>query len=238
MPDVRPFRALRYESDVVRRPRGRGQPAVRRDRPDRSCRSPDIATRRTPSGSTCRVGEQGDGPDDRYRRAARTFAAWRSDGTFRKDPRPSLYVYEQLSAGTTASARAAVRRGFFGRLRLEPFGSGGAVAPREAPGPAQREDRYKLLRATGVNTSPIVVPPRGPDRPGGPDPGRGRARARRRSTSAMPAGFATGSGPWPPTDRTPRRSRPCSQSPARVRSRSPMARPATSPRCATVTSAG
>ena len=39
--------------------------------------------------------EAGDEPDERYRRAARTLAAWRSDGTFRKDPHPSIYVYEQ-----------------------------------------------------------------------------------------------------------------------------------------------
>jgi uncharacterized protein (DUF1015 family) len=39
--------------------------------------------------------ETGDGPDERYRRAARTLAAWRSDGTLRKDPHPSIYVYEQ-----------------------------------------------------------------------------------------------------------------------------------------------
>ena len=93
--------------------------------------------------------QQGDEPDDQYRRAARTFAAWRSDGTLRKDPKPSLYVYEQASGDL-------VSRGFFGRLRLEPLlPDAGVISDDRGPTPA-RDDRYKLLRATGVNTSPIV----------------------------------------------------------------------------------
>jgi uncharacterized protein (DUF1015 family) len=154
VPEVRPFRALRYESDVV------GDLALVVSPPydlispteavDLLARHPRNAVR-----LDLPVGEQGDGPDDRYRRAARTFAAWRSDGTFHKDPRPSLYVYERAPGGSDPAADG-VRTGFFGRLRLEPFGPGGGVEPREAPPAAQREDRYKLLRATGVNTSPIV----------------------------------------------------------------------------------
>ena len=98
------------------------------------------------------VGEQGDGPDDRYRRAARTFAAWRSDGTFHKDPRPSLYVYEQTDRGSRARQSSGSSEASSAGCRLEPFGPESSVVPREAPSAAQREDRYKLLRATGVNT--------------------------------------------------------------------------------------
>jgi uncharacterized protein (DUF1015 family) len=159
VPDVRPFRALRYESDVVGDLAAVVSPPYDLIDPTEAAdllnRHPKNAVR-----LDLPLGEQGDGPDDRYRRAARTFAAWRSDGTFRKDPRPSLYVYEQERNGSNGPAGQgprSVRRGFFGRLRLEPFGPGGGVEPREAPGSAQREDRYKLLRATGVNTSPIVV---------------------------------------------------------------------------------
>jgi uncharacterized protein (DUF1015 family) len=154
VPEVRPFRALRYESDVI------GDLAVVVSPPydvvdpteaaELLARHPKNAIR-----LDLPIGEQGDGPDDRYRRAARTFAAWRSDGTFHKDPRPSLYAYEQ-STPASGQEPARVERGFFGRLRLEAFGPDSGVAPREAPLPAQREDRYKLLRATGVNTSPIV----------------------------------------------------------------------------------
>jgi uncharacterized protein (DUF1015 family) len=99
--------------------------------------------------------EMGDGPDDRYRRAARTLAAWRSDGTLRKDPHPSIYVYEQTYRvpGTEVER---TQRGFFARLRLEPFGDDGGVLRHERTLSGPREDRYKLLRATGVNTSPVI----------------------------------------------------------------------------------
>jgi uncharacterized protein (DUF1015 family) len=99
--------------------------------------------------------EPGDAEDDRYRRAARTLAAWRSDGTFHKDPRAAIYVYEQTYRvpGTLVER---TQRGFFARLRLEPFEPGSGVLPHERTLASAREDRYRLLRATGVNTSPVI----------------------------------------------------------------------------------
>jgi uncharacterized protein (DUF1015 family) len=98
--------------------------------------------------------EPGEAADERYRRAARELAAWRSNGTLAKDPRPAVYVYEQrYSVPGTSLERT--QRGFFARLRLEPFGTGD-VLPHERTLAAPREDRYRLLRATGVNTSPVV----------------------------------------------------------------------------------
>ncbi len=51
-------------------------------------------------------------PDEKYRQAARTFAAWRSDGTLSKDRQPSLYVYEQEFTVPGTSLRRA-QRGFY-----------------------------------------------------------------------------------------------------------------------------
>ena len=48
------------------------------------------------------------------------------------------------------------QRGFLGRLRLEPFGPGAGVLPHERTLPGPKEDRYKLMRATGANLSPVV----------------------------------------------------------------------------------
>lgn len=155
MPEIRPFRALRFDPESVgdlgrivappydviganehrallaRHPRN----AVRLDLP---------------------AEEPGDAPDDRYRRAARTFAAWRSDGTLHKDPHPSIYLYEQ-SYRVPGGSETRVQRGFFGRLRLEPFGAGSGVLAHERTLSGPREDRYKLLRATGANMSPVVA---------------------------------------------------------------------------------
>ena len=155
MPEIRPFRALRYDpSTVGDLAQVVAPPYDVIDEPERRSligRHPANVVR-----LDLPVAEQGDAEDDRYRRAARTLASWRSDGTLHKDPRPSIYVYEQAYCvpGTNVER---TQRGFFGRLRLEPFGSGSGVLPHERTLAAPKEDRYKLLRATGVNTSPVVV---------------------------------------------------------------------------------
>ncbi len=114
------------------------------------------ATRTTWSDSTCRPRSRATSPDDRYRRAARTLATWRSDGTLRKDPRPAVYVYEQTYT-VPGTELVRTQRGFFARLRLEPFEPGGGVLPHERTMAGPKEDRYKLLRATGANLSPVVA---------------------------------------------------------------------------------
>ncbi len=154
MPDIRPFRALRYDPDVV----GDLGPLVA---PPYDVIGPEqrrMLLARHPKNAVrldLPFPEPGEAPDEQYRRVARSLAAWRSDGTLRKDPTPSLYVYEQTYQvpGTRVER---LQRGFFGRLRLEPFGPGSGVLPHERTLSGPKEDRYRLLRATGVNTSPVV----------------------------------------------------------------------------------
>jgi uncharacterized protein (DUF1015 family) len=154
VPDIRPFRALRYDPDVV----GDLGPLVA---PPYDVIGPELERRlldRHPRNAV-RLDlpheQPGDEPEERYRRVAHWLAAWRSDGTLRKDPRPSLYVYEQTYR-VPGTELERTQRGFFGRLRIEPFGPGGGVLPHERTLAGPREDRYRLLRATGVNTSPVV----------------------------------------------------------------------------------
>jgi uncharacterized protein (DUF1015 family) len=154
VPQIRPFRALRYDLEAIGDPAlvvappydvlSASQQAALRARHDRN-----VVRLDAPS---IEVGEQ---PDDRYRRAARTLAAWRSDGTLHKDPRSAIYVYEQVYRVPGGGAQRT-QRGFFGRLRLEPLEPGSGVLPHERTLADAREDRYRLLRATGVNTSPVV----------------------------------------------------------------------------------
>ncbi len=154
MPDVRAFRALRYDPEtvgdvgkVVAPPYDVIGPDLHREL---LARHPRNAVRLDLPQE-----EPREEPDELYRRAARTLGAWRSDGTLLKDPRPSVYVYEQtyLVPGT---GMERTQRGFFARLRLEPFGPGSSVLPHERTLSGPKEDRYRLLRATGVNTSPVV----------------------------------------------------------------------------------
>ncbi len=154
VPHIRPFRALRFSPDavsdlgrVVAPPydvltaTDRARLRARDERNVVRLDAPDV--------------ELGDADDDRYRRAARTLAAWRSDGTLHKDPRPAIYVLEQTYR-VPGTDLERTQRGFFARLRLEPLGAGNGVLPHERTLEAAREDRYRLLRATGVNTSPVI----------------------------------------------------------------------------------
>jgi uncharacterized protein (DUF1015 family) len=99
--------------------------------------------------------QAGDPPDERYRRAAKLLTTWRTDGTLHRDPRPAIYPYEQTYT-IPGTDRVATRRGIFARVGLEPFGPTSGIRAHERTLAAPREDRYRLRRATGVNTSPVV----------------------------------------------------------------------------------
>jgi uncharacterized protein (DUF1015 family) len=154
VPEVRPFRALRYDPEAVGDLAAVVAPPYDVIGPEEAARllarHPKNVVRLDMPGV-----EAGDEPDDRYRRAARTLAAWRSDGTFHKEPRSAVYVYEQTYR-VPGTDTERTQRGFFGRLRLESFGLDAGVLPHERTLEGPREDRYRLLRATGVNTSPVV----------------------------------------------------------------------------------
>jgi uncharacterized protein (DUF1015 family) len=155
VPQIRPFRAIRFDPEVtgdlgavVAPPYDVIGADLRREL---LARNPRNAVRLDLPASE----PQDEDPDERYRRVARTIAAWRTDGTLRKDPRPGVYVYEQTYRIPHTDVERT-QRGFFARLRLEPFGPGGGVLPHERTLSGPREDRYRLLRATGINTSPVV----------------------------------------------------------------------------------
>lgn len=154
MPEIRPFRGLRFDPELVGDLRKVVCPPYDVIGPEQQrallARSPFNAVR-----IDLPEIRQGEEPDDRYRRAGRTLSAWRADGTLHRDSHPSVYVYEQTYV-VPGSDRTRTQRGFFGRLRLEDFGPESGVLPHERTLSAPKEDRYKLLRATSVNTSPVV----------------------------------------------------------------------------------
>ncbi|HUQ44281.1 MAG TPA: DUF1015 domain-containing protein [Candidatus Limnocylindria bacterium] len=154
MPSIRPFRALRYSreqvedlSKVVAPPYDVVSPEAHRALLARDPRN--VVRLDLPDE------QAGDPPDEKYRRAAHTLSAWRSDGTLRRDVRPALYPYEQVFR-VPGTDRVETRRGVFARVVLEPFGPSSGIRAHERTLAAPREDRYRLLRATAVNTSPVV----------------------------------------------------------------------------------
>jgi uncharacterized protein (DUF1015 family) len=90
------------------------------------------------------------GPDDVYEKANVTLQAWLSSGILQKDRRPATYPYTQSYeyAGKTFH-----RRGFITLVKLTPFGED--VIPHEKTYKGPIEDRLKLMRATGMQLSPI-----------------------------------------------------------------------------------
>jgi uncharacterized protein (DUF1015 family) len=154
VPAIRPFRALRYSRDqvgdlstVLAPPYDVISPEAHRALLARDPRN--VVRLDLPEE------QAGDPPDEKYRRAARLLSAWRSDGTLRRDPRASLYPYEQVFQ-VPGTDHVATRRGVFARVVLEPFGPTSGIRAHERTLAGPREDRYRLLRATGVNTSPVV----------------------------------------------------------------------------------
>lgn len=151
MPELRPFAALRYDASVV---------------PDLSavlCPPYDVisATERAElvardprNAVNVELPIAGSGATFPYEAAAHTFADWIANGTLRRDDRPMLYVYEQLYQA--ADGRTAAARGFFCRLRLEPYGPTSGVLPHEHTMSGPKEDRFQLLSAVKANLSPVL----------------------------------------------------------------------------------
>lgn len=91
--------------------------------------------------------------NNRYTRAAATFADWRLRGILRQDERPAMYLYRQrFSVGGKDYWRASL----LARVRLEPW-EAGVVLPHEKTLAKPKSDRLKLLRACAANLSPIMA---------------------------------------------------------------------------------
>ncbi len=149
MADVRAFRGFRYDlgkvgslSDVVAPPYDVIDPALQQSL---YAKSPFNAVR------VELTKEEPDDTNDKYNRAANSLKEWQVAHALTQDTSRSLYVYEQEFV---AEGKTYIRRGFLGRVRLEPFGTG-RIYPHEQTMSGPKEDRLKLYRATGFNVSPI-----------------------------------------------------------------------------------
>ena len=151
MASIRPFAAVRYASrpglnfaDVIAPPYDvlddRGKAALQARHPH------NIVTVDFPHTAPKTAG-----PDDVYEQAAITFGAWLKSGVLRRDERRALYPYTQTF---DHNGRTLHRRGFIALVRLSPFGQG-QVVPHEQTYKGPIEDRLKLMRASGLQLSPI-----------------------------------------------------------------------------------
>jgi uncharacterized protein (DUF1015 family) len=95
--------------------------------------------------------EPGDQEGERYKRSARFLKNWTSEGLLQPESHPALYVYHQQFEH---DGQTFIRRGFMGRLRLQPFGTGN-IYPHEETHAAAKADRLLLIKACQTNLSQI-----------------------------------------------------------------------------------
>jgi len=151
MPDIRPFRGVRYDmahvgalSDVVAPPYDVIDPALQ----DRLYDASPYNVIRLELNR-----EQADDTPEssRYSRAARFLKEWTRGGVLREDAHPAYYVYHQTFE---VEGQTYTRKGFLARVRLEPFGEG-KIFPHEQTLSGPKADRLALFNATKYNLSPI-----------------------------------------------------------------------------------
>ena len=151
MPDIRPFRGIRYDmaqvgalSDVVAPPYDVIGPVLQ----DRLYDASPYNVIRLELNRE----EPGDNAEsNRYTRAAQFLKEWQRKGALREDPQPALYLYHQTFE---VEGQTFTRKGFIARVRLEPFGEG-KIFPHEQTLSGPKADRLALFNATKFNLSPI-----------------------------------------------------------------------------------
>ena len=94
------------------------------------------------------------GGGDPYAEAAAVLSAWRASGTLVRDEHPAAYVLRTTAALPDGVVRS--RTGVFLALSAEPFRAG-RVLPHEKTHAGPKEDRRRLMHATGANLSPVFV---------------------------------------------------------------------------------
>jgi uncharacterized protein (DUF1015 family) len=91
---------------------------------------------------------------NQYIRAAALLAGWKSSGVLERDSRPTVTFVEESFTGP--DGRAGRRHGLLAALRLSQFGKG-VVFPHEHTLTAPKEDRFRLMSATGMSLSPVFL---------------------------------------------------------------------------------
>jgi len=147
LPDIQPFRGLRYRlpdadlSKVLAPPYDVITPAYQEELYARDPRNiVRVVLNRTPG-------------DTAYEEAGATFRGWLAAGLLAPDAEPALYLVEQTFE---VEGRSCKRYGLLTRFRVEDDARG-RVLPHEHTRKAAKEDRYKLLKATRANFSPIFL---------------------------------------------------------------------------------
>jgi len=96
---------------------------------------------------------------DRYHRARQVLEAWLADGVWAPEQRPAIYPYHQTYAG---QGRAITRAGFVALGEVTDYAHG-VVRPHERTHAGPKQDRLRLLEATGADIGLLFMLTSDPD---------------------------------------------------------------------------
>lgn len=145
MARIRPFRALRYDPEVV-------GDLGRVVAPPYDVISPEQQNRLQLQSPYNAVHLDFNAAPDPYAAAAHTLQGWRAQGVVKRDAEPGFYCYAQEF--TPKGGQSRRRTGFFAALRVEDFASG-IIRPHEQTFERAKKDRLALLQACQTHLSSI-----------------------------------------------------------------------------------
>lgn len=143
MPLLKPFRALRYDTDKAGELDSLVAPPY--DVIDAEMREKLLGASPYNTVRLIRPHE----PDE----AAHTLGEWQESGILRRDEDSSLWIQEEDFVGLDGVART--RTGVIGCVQVEPY-STGKILPHERTFAGPKKNRLELLRATRVKLSPLL----------------------------------------------------------------------------------
>ncbi len=155
MPEIRPFRAWRYDTkragalaSLIAPPYDVISPEQQRALYERSPYNV-VRLELTAAEETDPPGRAGEAL--RHARAHAALQQWKDDGILCKDSEPAFYMYRQIFQH---GGRRYERRSLLANVRLASWSSG-SILPHERTLAAPRAERLALLRAVNANLSPI-----------------------------------------------------------------------------------
>ena len=153
MADVRPFRGLLYNTNLVQDLAAVVAPPF----DTISAQLQEALHQRSPYNVVrLEAGEQSDSDtnkDNRYTRAASTFREWQTIDVLARDSDPVFYL---LRHDFTHEGHLRSRLGLIASVKLEEYDQR-VVLPHEFTGQRDKDDRLALMEACQANFSPIMV---------------------------------------------------------------------------------
>ena len=147
MAQIRPFRALRYDTEKA----GAIEALVCPPYDIISEAEREALLQKSPYNMVRLELPRGDDP---YAQAGALLKEWRDSGVLKTDMDEGIYIYEEEFSEKVTYGEKKALRGMICRVRLEDF-SAGVVLPHEETLSKAKEDRFRLMEATGCNFSQI-----------------------------------------------------------------------------------